>query len=152
MLTQFMRYDAGRGMLIGERQRSACISCRQSAVCGSRLLERTDRERAELPGCLVAESPAVEHGQEFAVQLPAASFVIHCLAIFPGISLLMLLGASLGGILVPAWPEAASAFGALAGLVVGALLLRLYDSASGCRSLLNRLVVVPSGRVSEDDS
>jgi len=152
MLTQHMHYDAGRGVLTGERKRSACVSCRQSMVCGSRLLEGSARETAELPGCLVSNAREPIHGQQFTVQLPAASFVLYCLAVFPGISLLMLVGASLGEILYPAWPELASAFGAFAGLAVGALLLRLYDAASGCRSLLNRLVIEPSGRVSEGDS
>jgi positive regulator of sigma E activity len=149
MLKQRMHYDAGREALTGDRKLSMCSSCRQSPTCGSSLLERSGKKTAELPGSLVAGG---QDGQAYTVGLPGLNFVLHCLAVFPGLSVLMLAGALLGGQMLPAWHEPAAAIGALAGLTVGAVLLRLYDSGLGRRSLLDRLVVVPSGLVSEDDS
>jgi positive regulator of sigma E activity len=151
VLTQRMHYCAERRSLTGIRPQSACSSCRQSSACGSALLSKLQHSRAEL-ALPLTPADAPEHGAEFVVSLPAKSLLRICAVVFPGLSLLLLGGASLFGQLFAEWGEAACAVGALSGLVVGVLLLRLYDSRFGSRGSAHRLLIVPSGRVFDSDS
>ena len=146
-----MHYCDDREALTGSRPQSACSNCRQSSTCGSALLAKFQNSRAELalPGW-AGDRP--EHGTEFAVSIPAGRLLRICAVVFPGLSLLLLCGASLFGRWFSGWGEFATALGALAGLAVGALMLRLYDSRFGSRGLLHRLLIVPSGRVLDSDS
>jgi len=146
-----MHYCADSEVLATNRPQSACSSCRQSSACGSALLAKFQNTRAEL-ALPALESDRPQHGAEFVVSLPAGSLLRICAVVFPGLSMLLLGGASLFGQWFAQWGELATVAGALAGLTVGALLLRLYDSRFGSRGQLHRLLIVPSGRVLSSDS
>ncbi len=151
MLTRQMSYCAERGALTAARPQSACRSCSLSGACGATLLERVCRTDVELRLDRYGES-APAAGAEFTVRMPAASFLRICATLFPGLALLTLGGSWFASLINPAGGEVAAVAGAAAGLVVGALMLRLYDSRLESRGPGSRLVIEPSGRVSESDS
>lgn len=146
-----MHYCANRGALTGRRPESACSSCRQSAACGSALLAKLQNSRTELKLASAAcDQP--EHGAEFTVSLPAGTLLRLCTTVFPGLSMSLVAGASLFERWFAPWGEPAALVGAATGLIVGVLMLRLYDSRFGSRASEHRLLVVPSGRVLKSDS
>jgi len=146
-----MRYCADSGVLTGARQQSACSSCRQSASCGSALLSRFQNSHAELT-VSAAQAAGSKDGAEYLVSMAEGDLLRVCAAVFLGLSVSLFGGAWLSGQLFAAWGDAAAAIGGLGGLAVGGLLLRLYDARSGSRGSGSRLVIVPSGRVSDSDS
>lgn len=151
MLTRRMHYSAECDALTGTRAPSACVSCRQAAGCGSALLSRYHAAQAEL-AIPREQSMQSRDGEEYLVSLPEADLLRICAVVFPGLSVALLGGAWLGDRLFASWGDAAALAGGIGGLVVGALLLRLYDARLGSRGLDTRLVIVPSGRVSHSDS
>ncbi len=151
MLTRRMSYCAERGALIAARPQSACRSCSLAGACSATLLERIYQSDVKLQLDRHGEA-APAGGAEFNVSMPAATFLRICATLFPGLALLMLVGSWTASLVYPAGGEGAAVAGAAAGLVVGALMLRLYDSRLESRGPGSRLVIEPSGRVSESDS
>ena len=84
----------------------------------------------------------------YTASFPAASLLGLCALVFPLLALVVLGGASLAAHLLPGGGDLAGTAGALAGLLVGLSVLKLYDSASGSRGILARLVIVPRGTAS----
>lgn len=152
MLKRRMSWCAERGVLTAPRPHSACGSCSLSAGCGSAFLERYHHGDIELPLADFSVTETPQAGTEYTVRFPAATFLALCAMLFPGLGLLMLGGAWCGVWLSPETGEAAAVIGAAAGMMVGALFLRLYDSRFGSRGPGSRLMVEPSGRVSDSDS
>jgi positive regulator of sigma E activity len=76
--------------------------------------------------------------------MSATALPAHCAAVFLGMAGLMLVGSVLATQLPFVDGDFGATVGAFSGLVVGAILLRLYDSRSGGLHLQRRLVVKPS--------
>ncbi|NND54761.1 MAG: hypothetical protein HKN56_07300 [Gammaproteobacteria bacterium] len=137
-LSRELVFDRAGHALVAERA-SACGNCSQSGHCASSVLTRTERFPFHVPA---SQGAAARYTASF----PAAGLLALCALVFPCMALLLLAGAMLVTSLVPDGGDLAAAAGALAGLLVGVTGLKLYDSASGSRGLLARLVIVPSGR------
>lgn len=132
-----MRCDASGSRLIADRA-SACGGCRQASGCGAGLLAR---------GVIsIPRPPASEADTAWEARFPAARLLQLCAGVFPGLASLLLFCTWLAQTLFPAAGDAAAIAGFLAGLLVGAACLRLYDAALGRRDIHARLVIVPSGR------
>jgi len=138
-LTRELVFDKTRGTLLAERK-SACGRCAQAGRCGSAALTRTEQITSDLP-------PGVADGARYTARFPAADLLLVCALVFPLLALAPVGGAVLAALLLPGSGDPAAAAGACIGVLVGVAGLKLYDSASGSRGILARLVIVPSERV-----
>lgn len=138
-LTRQLAFDPATGALLVERS-SACGRCKQAGHCASSVLTRTQPIALAVPAEAGARS-------RYVARFPAGALLALCAVVFPLLAVVVLSGAALAQLWFPGGGDAAAAAGACAGLLVGLAGLKLYDSASGSRGILARLVIVPSDGV-----
>ncbi len=142
-LRRELTYDAATGALLAPRAQGACGSCRAASHCGSQALASRGVHRLPLP---VDASRKPVDGERFLASYPAGLLLRQLAAVFPGLALLITVGAAAGLGLYPAGGDAAALAGAFAALCMGCAALKLYDSRAGSRPPDRRLVIVPKGR------
>ena len=138
-LTRELVFDPASGTLLAERS-SSCGRCSQAGHCAATVLSRNEHIAVALPA-------DVAPGAAYTARFPATALLLLCAMVFPLLATALVAGAALALAAFPHGGDPVAAGGALAGLLVGLTGLKLYDSASGSRGILARLVIVPSRQV-----
>lgn len=141
MLHAELRVETG-----GERLRllrtGGCPGCALAGGCSSAVVAA-----AAAPLTLPVPDACVglREGQHIRAELAPPALLRLCAIVFLPLSALTVFGGWLAAQLWPATADPASACGAAAGLLVGCMMLKRYDSHFGRRWLRRRRWILPSG-------